>query len=204
MTVTSTKRFHSHNCVISRNFPTWENSLKSTRARKKGRRPASCRPFFFLSVLLFLTFASFYFPLSPTLHTRFPLSIRTTWKHWCALARNGTPPHFHFPLFFIFFIMTLRRLTFCWHNTTDREAEADLGQVKKPSNISSPPYRSKTLLWVGITGIHLNASVATSPDSELLLEIWSAERAANTVMLWPGCLAGEGVTLTGLPLFVFL
>lgn len=87
------------------------------------------------------------------------------------------------------------------HQTRRRSLSEPSGGGGEADNTSSPPYLSKTPSCVGLGDIHLNASVAAA--SSIASSRWRFEVADQwqTVMSQPCC---EGVTLPGMPLFVFL
>lgn len=157
MTVTSARHcgiFISTTVSSAEIFPTWENYLGSMRGwegemgREAGLWP-SCIPLptLVVSVLLsILTFSPFtlvifiFLFLPPLLLLS---SSNTELKQWFDLS----PCQFHFHRiffpFFVFFFFKFKatwRLTHCWQSATEWETVADLGQVKKTSNISFPPY----------------------------------------------------------------
>lgn len=158
MTVTSARHcgiFISTTVSSAEIFPTWENYLGSMRGwegemgREAGLWP-SCIPLptLVVSVLLsILTFSPFtlvifiFLFLPPLLLLS---SSNTELKQWCDLS----PCHsFIFIGYFSpsssFFFLKFKatwRLTHCWQSATQWETVADLGQVKKTSNISFPPY----------------------------------------------------------------
>lgn len=76
---------------------------------------------------------------------------------WLAMAPG------HVSICLSSFLMTTRRLTFRWRGAKrTRGRSRSLPSEINPATLPSPPYLGKTLLWVGITAIHLNASAAAA------------------------------------------
>lgn len=201
MTVTSTRRrgvSFSQVCHQQKFSPLEKIPLERVERELEGEeRRAFILPVLSLhSCSTFLSFGSALRP--PPLFPSSPSENGNTDAIWLEMAPCHPPPSF--------FLMTVRWLTFCWHNATKRDAEAFLSQVggrtkKKADNTSAPPYLSKTPSCVGLGDIHLNASVAAASSIASSRRRFEVADQWQTVMLQPCC---EGVTLSGMPLFVFL
>lgn len=200
MTVTSTRRrsvSFSQVCHQQKFSPLEKIPLERAERELEGEE---CRAFILPFCLCIPVLPSFPLaPLSALLHSFLPPHQRMeTLMRFGSRWLPATTPLFLLNDGAVVDILLTQR-----HQTRRRSLPEPSGgrREKKANNTSAPPYLGKTLSCVGLGDIHLNASVAAA--SSIASSHWRFEVADQwqTVMLQPCC---EGVTLPGMPLFVFL
>lgn len=204
MTVTSTRRrsvSFSQVCHQQKFSPLEKIPLERVERELEGGGVSGIHPPFFVSAFLFyLPFLWLHSPPSSSSFLPPHQRMETLMRFGSRWLPATTPPFLLNDGAAVDILLTQR------HQTRRRSLSEPSGgwgekKKKKADSTSAPPYLSKTPSCVGLGDIHLNASVAAASSMANSRRRFEVADQWQTVMLQPCC---EGVTLPGMPLFVFL